>query len=86
MDEFEKELKTGFLEEAAQLLADAEQSFLSLEAILNLQQASSSARKLVIITSFFSMISACDPIPGTLQGPVIPSQWIRSVLWGNCLT
>lgn len=32
MDDFERELKTGFLEEAAQLLADAEQSFLSLEA------------------------------------------------------
>ena len=32
MDDFEKELKVGFLEEASQLLADAEQSFLSLEA------------------------------------------------------
>lgn len=32
MDDFEKELKAGFLEEAAQLLADAEQSFLSLES------------------------------------------------------
>ena len=32
MDDFERELKAGFLEEAAQLLTDAEQSFLSLEA------------------------------------------------------
>ncbi len=32
MDDFEKELKVGFLEEAAQLLADAEQSFLCLES------------------------------------------------------
>lgn len=32
MDDFERELKAGFLEEAAQLLADAEQSFLSLES------------------------------------------------------
>lgn len=31
MDDFEKELKAGFLEEAAQLLADAEQCFLDLE-------------------------------------------------------
>ena len=31
MDDFERELKVGFLEEAAQLLADAEQSFLELE-------------------------------------------------------
>lgn len=32
MDDFEKELKAGFLEEATQLLSDAEQCFLSLEA------------------------------------------------------
>ncbi len=32
MDEFEIELKRGFLEEATQLLADAEQCFLGLEA------------------------------------------------------
>lgn len=31
MDDFEKELKTGFLDEAAQLLADTEQCFLNLE-------------------------------------------------------
>ncbi len=31
MDDFEKELKTGFLEEAAQALADTEQCFLNLE-------------------------------------------------------
>lgn len=31
MDDFEKELKVGFLEEATHLLVDAEQSFLSLE-------------------------------------------------------
>lgn len=31
MDEFEKELKVGFLEEAGQLLADTEQCFLGLE-------------------------------------------------------
>ncbi|OFZ18751.1 MAG: hypothetical protein A2X94_06095 [Bdellovibrionales bacterium GWB1_55_8] len=31
MDDFEKELKSGYLEEASQLLADAEQCFLSLE-------------------------------------------------------
>jgi len=31
MDDFEKEIKAGFLEEAAQLLADSEQAFLSLE-------------------------------------------------------
>jgi two-component system chemotaxis sensor kinase CheA len=31
MDDFEKELKGGFLEEAAQLLADTEQCFLDLE-------------------------------------------------------
>ena len=31
MEDFEKELKAGFLEEAAQLLADAEQCFLDLE-------------------------------------------------------
>ena len=32
MDDFEKELKLGFLEEASQLLADAEQCFLALES------------------------------------------------------
>ncbi len=32
MDDFEKELKVGFLEEASQLLADTEQCFLALEA------------------------------------------------------
>ncbi|HCM40462.1 MAG: hypothetical protein A2X97_15090 [Bdellovibrionales bacterium GWA1_52_35] len=32
MDDFEKELKSGFLDEAAQLLADAEQCFLNLES------------------------------------------------------
>lgn len=32
MDDFERELKLGFLEEASQLLADAEQCFLELEA------------------------------------------------------
>jgi len=32
MDDFEKELKQGFLEEAAQLLSDAEQCFLVLES------------------------------------------------------
>lgn len=32
MDDFEKELKVGFLEEAVQLLADAEQCFLALES------------------------------------------------------
>ncbi len=32
MDDFEKELKVGFLEEASQLLADAEQCFLALES------------------------------------------------------
>ena len=32
MDDFEKELKVGFLDEAAQLLADAEQCFLQLES------------------------------------------------------
>lgn len=31
MDDFEKELKVGFLDEAAQLLSDAEQCFLNLE-------------------------------------------------------
>lgn len=32
MDDFEKELKVGFLEEAAQLIADAEQCFLVMES------------------------------------------------------
>ena len=32
MDDFEKELKVGFLEEASQLLSDAEQCFLVLES------------------------------------------------------
>jgi two-component system chemotaxis sensor kinase CheA len=32
MDDFEKELKLGFLEEASQLLTDAEQCFLALES------------------------------------------------------
>ena len=32
MDDFEKELRSGFLDEAAQLLADAEQCFLNLES------------------------------------------------------
>ena len=32
MDDFEKELKVGFLEEASQLLTDAEKCFLSLES------------------------------------------------------
>ena len=35
MDDFEKELKIGFLEEAAQMLADAEQCFLALETSPN---------------------------------------------------
>ena len=32
IDNFETELKVGFLEEAAQLLSEAEQCFLALEA------------------------------------------------------
>lgn len=35
MDDFEKELKVGFLDEAAQLLSDAEQCFLNLETASN---------------------------------------------------